>query len=229
MVGIGIRFAAHPLPGANIEDTLLFASEAGMVNDDLRVLSMLVTWFGVHAPWVNADRLVRIVRDHRSPRVRTLWSALASWQARDRRFSRLVPSHQGPRIDLLRVGTDFQLHRHGEDERFKGTPLRVPAGVLRNRAVDIASPTELCQRHLAFRHRVMMGPTYRADMWAALTQDPSLSAAEIARRAYGSFATAWQVRRDFFLVHGEGTDSLTPAPVHDHRSMQSRESREIQG
>jgi len=48
----------------------------------------------------------------------------------------------------------------------------------------------------------MMGPTYRADMWAALEQDPNLTAAEIARRAYGSFATAWQVRRDFGLVRG---------------------------
>jgi hypothetical protein len=47
----------------------------------------------------------------------------------------------------------------------------------------------------------MIGPTYRADMWAALDTDPDQSAAELARRTYGSFATAWHVRRDFGLLN----------------------------
>lgn len=53
----------------------------------------------------------------------------------------------------------------------------------------------------------MIGPTYRADMWAALEADPDLSAAELARRTYGSFATAWHVRRDFALVASSSTTS----------------------
>ena len=43
-----------------------------MERDDLRVLAVLVTWFGVHAPWVNADRLTRLVSAHPSKRVRAL-------------------------------------------------------------------------------------------------------------------------------------------------------------
>ena len=50
------------------------------------------------------------------------------------------------------------------------------------------------RRHRAYLRRVMLGPSYRADMWAELESDPSLPPAELARRAYGSFATAWQVR-----------------------------------
>jgi hypothetical protein len=46
-----------------------------------------------------------------------------------------------------------------------------------------------------------MGASYRADMWAALDNKPTLTAAELARRAYGSFATAWQVKRDFAILH----------------------------
>lgn len=46
----------------------------------------------------------------------------------------------------------------------------------------------------------MIGPTYRADMWAALEGDPTLSAAVLARKAYGSFATAWRVRHDFAVL-----------------------------
>ncbi len=200
MVGIGMNFAAVSAAQPNIEDTLLFASVQAMEHDDLRVLAVLATWFGVHATWVNADRLIKLVGEQKSPRVRALWSALAHWQRRDRRFARLIRLHGGPALDLLSVGTDFQLRRHGEDPRFKETALRVPANVLRDRTADVLTPAELAQRHSAFRCRVMMGPGYRADMWAALEAEPQLSAAELARRTYGSFATAWNVRRAFAML-----------------------------
>jgi hypothetical protein len=60
LVGIGMNFAAVPASNPNIEDTILFASIEGMEREDLRVLAVLVTWFGIHASWVNADRLTRL-------------------------------------------------------------------------------------------------------------------------------------------------------------------------
>lgn len=210
MVGIGMKFAAPAAPEPNIEDTLLFASIEAMDNDDLRVLAVLVTWFGVHAPRVNADRLTRLVAVQKSDRVRAFWSALARWQIKDRRFARLAKVYTGRRIDLLPTGTDFQVKRHGEDPRFEGSALRVPANILRDRPGDVLEPAELARIHHAYRCRVMIGPTYRADMWAALEADPTLPAADLARKTYGSFATAWQVRRDFAL--------LVPAPSLETRS-----------
>ncbi len=200
MTGIGMNFAASPFPEPNIEDTLLFASIEGVEKDDLRVLAILVTWFGVHAPWVNADRLTKLVAAQSSPRVRALWSALAQSQNKDRRFTRLANLYVGPRRDLIKVGTEFQVARHGEDPRFEGTPVRVASNILRDRASDVLQPAELATRHHAYRCRVMMGPSYRADMWAAFEEDPTLSVAALARRTYGSFATAWHVRRDFGLL-----------------------------
>jgi hypothetical protein len=47
-----------------------------------------------------------------------------------------------------------------------------------------------------------MGPTYRADVWVALEAAPHLSAAEVARRTYASFATAWQAKQDFEILEG---------------------------
>jgi hypothetical protein len=211
MVGIGMSFAAPALVDANIEDTLLFASQEGLERDDLRVLSVLVTWLGVHTPWVNADRLTRLVQCQPSPRIRAFWNAVANWQGKDRRFARLAAVQEGGRVDLLPVGTEFQIRRHGEDERFAGTALRVPAKVLRDRAADVLSPEELARRHRAYHHRIMMGPSYRADMWAALEGDPSLVAAQLARRTYGSFATAWHVKRDFELLRASRTPSPLPA------------------
>jgi len=221
MVGIGMGFAAHPAPAPNIEDTLLFASIEAMENDDWRVLAVLTTWMEVHANWVNVDRLTKLVKGQPSQRVTAFWAAIARWRAADHRFARLgerpVPSD---RTELLRVGTEFQVRRHGEDPRFVGGPLVVPAIVLRNRAADVLSPASLAQRHAAYRWRVIIGPSYRADMWAALETDPMLSAAELARSTYGSFATAWSVKRGFGIV-------ASPEGTHAGRATRSRRVRKV--
>jgi len=197
LAGIGLLVGGEGSRDPNIEDTLVVASVEGLERDDLRVLAVLVSWFGIHATYVNADRLTRLVALQASKRVRAFWSGLARWRATDRRFARLTRTYWGPRLDLLSTGTEFQVARHGEDERFAGSKLRVPANVLRDRPADVLQPAELARTHAAYRWRLVIGPTYRADMWAALEQHPDLSAAALARSAYGSFATAWQVRRDF--------------------------------
>lgn len=212
LVGIGMNFAAPPVHDPNIEDSILFASIEGMEKQDLRVLAMLVTWFGIHAPWVNADRLTTLARAQSSARVRAFWSALARWQRKDRRFVRLSRSYKGPRQDVLEVGTEFQLQRHGEDPRFTGSAIRIAANILRDRPADVLSPSLLARRHHAYHFRIMMGPSYRADMWAALESDATLSAATLARETYGSFASAWHVRHDFLLLRGASSRRTPPEP-----------------
>lgn len=200
MVGIGMNFAAEPSPEPNIEDTLLSASIEGMDGDDLRVLAVLVTWLGLHHPWINADRLVRATQTLESSRGRAFWAAIGGWLDGDRRLERLTRLHRGRRVDLLRTGTALQIRRRGEDPRFEATPLRVPGGVLRDRHADVLPPGELARRHLGYHYRVLIGPSYRADTWAALERQPSLTPTELARRTYGSFATAWQVKKDWQLL-----------------------------
>ena len=115
-------------------------------------------------------------------------------------MARLRVLYDGPHIDLLRTGTSFQLARRGEDSRFQETSLRVPDGILRDRRSDVLSPVELARRHGTYRCRIQMGPSFRADMWAVLENDPLLSAAQLAHRTYGSFATAWNVKQDWRLL-----------------------------
>lgn len=201
LAGIGVRLAAPAMREANIEDTLIAAAVAGMEQDDLRVLSLLITWLEVHHPYVNADRLRRAASENLSPRVSALWSAVSRTLHKDRRFGRLSALYSGARLPLLRTGNDFQIARRGEDSRFVDSCLAVPEGVLRRRSSDVLSPVELAGVHRGYRTRIRMGPSYRADMWAALETDSTLSAAQLARQVYGSFATAWQVKRDFALVH----------------------------
>jgi hypothetical protein len=200
LVGIGMQLAAEARVDANIEDTLIAASVDGMERDDLRVLALLVQWLGIHHPWVNADRLVQLVRAQESRRVRAFWAACGRWLKKDRRLARLARLYRGERIALLRTGSEFQVRRHGEDARFESSALLVPANVLRERGADVLPPAELAGRHRAYRWRVLIGPSYRADMWAALDAAPTLTAAELARVTYGSFSTAWQVKQDRELL-----------------------------
>jgi hypothetical protein len=200
LVGVGMMFAARPSTSPNIEDTLVAASMEGMLERDLRLLSVLTTWLGVHHPWVNADRLVRACSLIEPGEVRAFWAAVGQWLSKDRRFSRLRDLYEGPRVDLLEVGSDFLIERRGEDLRFREAPIRVPSGTLRDRDSDVLTPSQLAGIHPVYRERVRMGPNYRSDMWAQLTLDPSLSAAELARRTYGSYGTGWEVRRDFDIL-----------------------------
>jgi hypothetical protein len=215
MVGIGMNFAAKPARDPNIEDTLLYASADAIEKPDLRTLAVLVTWFGVHSCWVNVDRLTYLVSKESSERVRALWSALAHWQEKDRRFVRLSKLYTGPQQDLRHLGTEFQIKRHELDPRFKGSALLVPVNVLRDRLADVLSPTDLAKWHCAYHYRVMMGPSYRADMWAALERNPELSTAELARKAYCSFATAWRVKREFAVL---ASQTVRSAAVQKPRS-----------
>ena len=201
MVGIGMVFAATAALEPNIEDTLLAASIEGMEYDDLRVLSALTTWLSVHHQRVNADRLIRIVSMRGEQRVLAYWAAIAHWLNADRRLSRLAELAPEQRVHLLRVGSAFQLKRRGEDPRFEDSALVVPQGVLRDRDADVLTPQQLAARHRAYFQRIQIGPSCRADLWALLESEPTLSPTELARRGYGSLATAWQVKRDFETLH----------------------------
>lgn len=215
MAGIGLNFATEPRADADIEATLVHASANGMVEGDLRVLSVLTTWLGVHHAHVNADRLVRLVVTHPEQRVRAYWSAVATWLGKDRRFARLARAYDGAPVDVLPVGTEFQIRRRGEDERFAGSHLRVARGTLRDRE-DVLTPEALVRRHAGYRNRVLMGPTWRADVWTVLEQAPALTVAEVARRVSCSFATAWQTAQDFRLLRAamrEALPSTNPTEV----------------
>ena len=200
MIGIGIRLQGRGQNAANIEDTLYSASVVGLAGD-FRVLSLLVDWIDVHSERINADRLYRILSETQTARVSAFWAAIAAWKNKDPRFSRYGRLYRGKRIDLLSSGTEFYISRKGEDPRFAGSPLRVPkeAG-LRHRAADILQPHELAKTHQPYYYRLLIGPTYRADMWAELTANPELTPSELARKCYGSFATAWHVKQEWNIL-----------------------------
>jgi hypothetical protein len=200
LVGIGINFGGIGAINPNIEDTLILASIQGMEHDDLRIVAALVSWFGLHHAAINASRFNQLVSAQSSIRVRALWQSLATWQCQDRRFTEFVKVKGKKRIDLLSTGTAFHVGRHGEDERFARTPLRVPANVLRDRKADVLTPYQLARQHAGYRNRIMIGPGYRADLWTELVSRPTLTASELARRTYSSFASAWQIKRDFAKI-----------------------------
>ena len=213
MVGVGMNFAAKAEADAEIESTLLHASVIGMEDGDLRVLAVLTTWLGVHHKHVNADLLVRLVGVQPSARVRAYWSAIAMWLKKDRRLARLAGAHKGAPIELLPTGNELQVKRRGEDPRFSASKLRVPKGALPDRQEDVLPPEVMVRRHAGYRNRVLMGPTFRADVWTALEHAPDLPIADIARKASCSFATAWQAAQDYRLLRAADSSAPHESPA----------------
>lgn len=199
LAGLGMALACDPVPDANIEDTLLAAVHQGMELGDLRVLGLVTAWLERYHAWVNADRIIHCVQGVASPRTVVFWVSRAQFWAADIRWKRLRQSLPEP-VDLLPVGTGFQIERKGEDSRFQGTVLRIPRGTLRERPGDVDSAAHIARSHRAFRWRILVGPSYRADCLALAEAHPDLAAAELARRTYASFATAWGVLRDLRLL-----------------------------
>ncbi len=199
LISIGIRIAGQKsLTDFNIEDVLISASIEGICQEDYRVLGLMVDWIEIHGKLINVDRLAKIVSILNDEKVRRFWKAISQWQSKDIRFKKIgkVSKIRGS-ADLLDVGTDFLIRKNGEDERFKGSALRVPNLTLRHRLDDIHSPQTLSQINLFYRFRLMIGASYRADLWALLEKKPHLTPTELARLTYSSFATAWGVKRDF--------------------------------
>lgn len=201
LIGIGLQLSGEGNPAAFIEETLVYGVAEAFDAQDFRLLSLIVTWLGVHSDYLHADRLIRSVNEHPSSRVRAFWRGFAEWKSKDRRFRALRKCYDGPRVGVLPVGTAFQIQRHGEDPRFQSTVLRVPSNLLRDRPADVLTPQELSRQHPGYRARVMFGPSWRADVWAILEANPSLSVAQVAHKAKASYATAWETQRDFDIAH----------------------------
>lgn len=197
MAGIGFIITAHESKDPNIEDTLIAVSLEGL-NGDFRSLSLLVNWLEIHRDMINADRLIKMIYSlKKNQRVLCFWSACAKNILLDPRFKKLKKLYKGKRIDLLKVGTEFQLSRFGEDLRFEKSCLRVPSNVLRNRPRDILSPARLAKLHSSYRYRIIIGPSYRADHWALLERTRVYTPTELARLSYSSFGAAWGAKQDF--------------------------------
>lgn len=193
--------ASPPAQEPNIEDTLVAASIEGIVREDFRVLALLVDWISIHVDRVNVDRLRKLVAAIPNKPVKAFWAGIAHWQRADPRMKKLMKVHPKQRFDLHADGGDFLIQRNGEDERFAGSPFKVAAKTLRHRPADILSATELASKHTAYKWRIVIGPTYRADMWALLEREASLKPAEVANRTYGSWPTAWSVKNDWNALH----------------------------
>ena len=172
LVSIGVNLGSTPSKSpVNIEDVLFFSSLDAITNDDFRILSILTTWLEVHHLAVNVDRLQSLVASNPTPKFRAYWASVATWLSSDHRFAKIKHLYKGPRLELGPTGTDFHISRHGEDPRFKKSFLKVPANLLRDRKSDVLSPSQLARQLRSYYNRMVIGASYRADMWTALEED----------------------------------------------------------
>jgi len=203
----------------NIEDTLFSGSLESVNRNNGRIASILVDWISAYHELINVDRLTSIItslKDEEHKWVKVFWCAnaqrldkkylrwkkLASLYPRSNRFNfidrKKRPNDQG--------STEFLMNRYGEDDRFIETCIRIPKNTFQHRPTHVFSADKIAKIHGGFKQRLIIGPTCRADMWAALTKDPTLSPSELADKTYGSYATAHRVKWAYQMVKRDYSD-----------------------
>jgi hypothetical protein len=200
LIGIGFKIGGIKEENPNIEDTIIAAAIEGMTGD-FRTLSLLTDWLLVHAEILNVERLYKALKNLNNQRVNAYFASIG-WQIKkDPRFKKIESLYKGQKLFLdTNQSYEFLVSRNGEDRRFEKTKLIVANGSLRSRPVDIATPREMVQMHKDYYYRTLIGPSFRADMVSCFLRERNISAADLARRCYGSFATAWQVVSDMSLI-----------------------------
>ena len=169
MAGIGMNWATEADTDAQIEETLVFASELGVEDNDFRVLAVLTTWLDVHHDRINADRLTRLVRWTPVEACTCVLDGHRVLAASRSTFGQApkasMSSHRSTCSQWVR---NSKLHAAARMRGFAGSVLRVPADMLRCRPADVVSPEALVRMHRGYRNRVLMGPTWRADVWVRI-------------------------------------------------------------
>ena len=201
LVGIGFKIGSPIEKNPNIEDTIIAAAIEGL-DGDFRDLSLLTDWFSIHYKCVNIDRLIRALKTIKDIRIKSYFSAVGKWLEKHSGYKRLSKIYRGEKI-LLGLTKDYQflITRNGLDERFVNSKLLVAKGTLRSRLDDILVPSDLAKIHSDYYYRILIGPSYRADMVSQYINDPKLTASSLAQKTYGSFATAWSVMKDINTIN----------------------------
>ena len=88
---------------------------------DFCTLGLLVDWLDIHIPFVNADRLLRVLENEENESCRAFWVSIAQRHKGDRRFASLTRKFRGKKINIFGNQSDFLIRKKGEDARFTGS------------------------------------------------------------------------------------------------------------
>ena len=210
--GVGLRLgtSATLLEEICSPEQVLVSAVAEAIPRDLRTLSVVTTWLEVHGDRLHIAELMRyLVTAHEETadpiRFAAYWSAIAQRRRSDARWAKVARRFAGSPTYLGELPGDLeeaQVARKGADHRFAGSRLRVPRGMLRDRAADVDDPATLARRNHWYRERIRQGSTYRADCWAELDVHPDISPAELARRVGCTYPVARLAASDHRILRG---------------------------
>lgn len=198
MIGIGILFGGEGTKNPNIENTIISASLHGIRNQDFRVLSMVTLWLEKHFFILNASRLIKLIEKCKEDKsFLRFWVAVSQWQAADNRFKGFREKYSFKRRKEISSGAKFLSEKNGYDLRFINTCLIVPKKMLEKKDWLVLDPKDMVNHHSDYRWRLIIGPSFRADMWSQLEQYREISASELAKNSYGSYATAHRSKKEY--------------------------------
>ena len=197
--GLGFLLSSKTIKNANIEHGLMSLLDEVFLNKstiDLRLLALMVNWLEIHITQVNANRFVKLLVDHNNKDILNFISSVFEFIG-DIRFNKFVQRYRHKKRTSLIKNSSFLIKKNGEDERFSKTNLIVHSKALPNRPELILSPKELSSKHIYYKYRVLLGPTYRSDVIANLSINPNLKVSDLARLHFTNYQTSYKAKKDF--------------------------------
>lgn len=211
LASVGIKFnlpAGQTLdPIAAPEDLFVQITADAVINGPGREFACMLSWIQEYGNLLHVAVLEKLLLKHPMPEVRAVWAAIGLWQSKDSRFRRLTGLYNGKRITLRPPWaaelTRLQLAdpKQGEDPRFQGTPVRIPAQVAAHRPdKNVKTLSHILATNHLLANRVRFGPNYRADLWTWLEHDPTLSISQLRKHTGVSQGQCSRVKSDYMVL-----------------------------
>lgn len=179
----------------DIENTL---HEAALeVPRDSRLFSLICSWVSVHGDYVIIEKLMKLQKKKNSPWLIAL--AVYAFNTGFHQWKRLIKKQKGP---LALVSTDLALSSialKGEEPHFRKNGFLIPTGNIRVRASDVQTPERLVKVNPQYRHRLLFGASWRADIITAIEVGMK-NPYQIAKTLGCSYEPAHRIFKEYVLA-----------------------------
>lgn len=179
----------------DIENTLYEATLE--VPQDSRLFSLLCSWVSIHGDYVIIEKLMKLQKKKHSPWLVAL--AICAANLGFHQWKRLIRKEKTlfALVDLDLALSSISLK--GEEPNFRKNGFLIPKGVIRIRPADAQTPERLVKKNPQYRHRLLFGAAWRADIIAAIESGIE-NPYQIAKTLGCSYEPAYRIFKEYNLA-----------------------------
>lgn len=179
----------------DIENTLHEA--ACEVPNDSRLFSLLCSWVSVHGDYVIIEKLMKLQKKKNSPWLVAV--AIFAFNMGFHQWKRLIKKQKNLRALVSVELAESSIALKGEESLFRKNGFLMPKGIIRIRASDVQTIERLVKKNSQYRHRLLFGASWRADIITAIEVGMK-TPYQIAKTLGCSYEPAHRIFKEYALA-----------------------------